>query len=134
MNIFILKFRYKDPAYNWVEWHMVKVIIRKLGFVVNWVELVMRYVRTIRYFMIVNGDPRGSIVPMRGLYQGDPLSLFLFPFCSEELSSFSCFACVDGLLLGVQASKGGPCISHLFFTDDKLIFSFMTAVGANIVV
>lgn len=62
---------------------------------------------------------------MCGSRQGDPLSLFLFIFCSEGLSSLLCLVHANDLFLGAQASRGGPRFSHLLFADDSLIFAFI---------
>ena len=42
--------------------------------------------------------------------------------CAEGLSALIKKASVDGLLEGISMSRGGPCLSHLFFVDDSLIF------------
>lgn len=47
---------------------------------------------------------------------------YLFLLCAEALSSMLTKANGDGALTGVPTSKRGPRISHLFFTDDSLLF------------
>ncbi|KAL0374377.1 UNVERIFIED_CONTAM: putative mitochondrial protein [Sesamum radiatum] len=58
----------------------------------------------------------------RSLRQGDPLSPYLFLFCSETLSDLFMEAQRSGSIRGVKIAKNAPCISHLLFVDDILIF------------
>ena len=71
---------------------------------------------------MVNGEPRGNIVPNRGLRQGDPLSLYLFLLCSEGFNGLIHHAVNEGKINGYALCRGGPKISHLFFVDDNLVF------------
>ena len=77
---------------------------------------------TVTYSLKINGVPSGSIIPTRGLRQGDPLSPYLFLICAEGLSTLIKKSVENGVLHGVAACKRGPSISHLFFADDNLIF------------
>jgi hypothetical protein len=96
--------------------------MHRMGFCEKWISLIMMCVTTVNYSILVNGDPCGSITPSRGLRQGDPISPYLFLICAEALSAMMAKANREGLLLGVPTSKRGPKISHLFFTDDSLLF------------
>ena len=48
------------------------------------------------FSIMVNGEPRGHILPTRGLRQGDPLSPYLFLLCSEGLNGRIQYAVNDG--------------------------------------
>ena len=74
-------------AYDRVEWCFLEEVMRKLGFNERWIALMMICAKTISYSMLVNGEPKGLIHPIRGIRQGDPLSPFLFLLCTEGLNS-----------------------------------------------
>ena len=71
---------------------------------------------------MVNGEPRGFFHPSRGLYQGDPLSPYLFLLCAEGFHSLIQQAVDNGEICGVSLCKEGPKITHLFFVDDSMLF------------
>ena len=86
----------------------------------------MRCVSSVTYAVQMNCQPYGHIVPTRGLQQRVPLSPYLFLICGEGLSTLSHKAVQNRTLKSVVASARGPTISHLFFTDDSLIFERAT--------
>ena len=93
-----------------------------MGFHAKWVQLIMACITTAHFSILVNGNPIGYIFPFRGLRQGDPLSPYFFLFCAEGLIALLRKAETNGIIRGVEASRGGPCISHLLFADDNLLF------------
>ncbi|KAL0387362.1 UNVERIFIED_CONTAM: hypothetical protein Sradi_2618000 [Sesamum radiatum] len=54
--------------------------------------------------------------------RGDPLSPYLFLFCTKSLSSLFRVAEERGTVLGVAICRGAPSISHLLFVDDTMVF------------
>ena len=74
------------------------------------------------YKISIGSQPCGMIIPTHGLWQGDPLTPYLFLLCAEGLSTLLNKATQRNDLKGLAASTRGPRISHLFFVDDSLIF------------
>ena len=111
-----------SKAFNRVEWGFIEGIMRKLGFNEKWINLVMMCISSVSYFVIINGDTYGNIVPSRGLRQGDPLSPYLFLLCVKGLSALLHEAARNQHLSGISISRGCPKITHLFFADDSLLF------------
>lgn len=74
-----------------------------------------------KFSILINGEAKGSIVPSRGLRQGDPLSPYLFLLITEGLSSLLREASSSGFLNGIDCSPTGPRISHLLFADNSLL-------------
>jgi len=78
----------------------------------------MQCVESVQYAVKVNHDLVGSIVPSRGLLQGDPLSPYLYLICVEGLSALIWQARLIGNLHGISIFPGAPEISHLLFADN----------------
>jgi exonuclease III len=75
-----------SKVYDRVKWAFLEAVMTKLGFATRWIKMVMECIRTVKYSIVVNGNPVGNIIPTRGLKQGDPLSPYLFILCAEALS------------------------------------------------
>ena len=65
----------------------------RVGFHEDWIDLIMKYVTTVKYRIKVNGEISEEIIPQHGLRQGDPLSLSLsiFSYCVQKLCHVYCF-------------------------------------------
>jgi hypothetical protein len=111
-----------SKSYNRVEWAFLEVVMHKLGFNEQWIQILMSCVRTISYSILINGQPYGNITPSQGIRQGDPLSPYFFIICVEAMSSLTHKEAREGRITGVPVFRGCTSIHHLFFPDDSLLF------------
>lgn len=93
----------------------------KLGFDERWVKLIMACVSSVKYKVRFNSMETDTIIPTRGIRQGDPLSPYLFLMIVEGLSCLIQRAEERGDLEGIKVCRGAPSVSHLLFADDSLI-------------
>lgn len=77
----------------------------------------------MRYSFLLQGKPRGYVIPSRGLRQGDPLSPYLFLLGAEGFSALLTQKACDGLLLGIAICLLAPRVNHLLFADNSLLFA-----------
>ena len=74
-----------EKVYDKLEWSFIKDMLVKINLLVDLVDIIMSCVLTVFTFIMVNGDALESIYPLRGIRQGDPLSLYLFILCMDYL-------------------------------------------------
>ena len=111
-----------SEAFDRVEWSFLRTLMLKLGFSSKWVDWIMTCIETVSYQVLINGEPKGSISPSRGIRQGDPLSPYLFIICTEALIARIKQAEWFGKIQGFHLSRASPPVSHLLFADDSLFF------------
>jgi hypothetical protein len=81
-----------------------------MGFSQEWVQMILRCVKNVRFSVKLNGS------------LSDPLSPYLFLFCVEGFSALLRRAQLDRQLSGVSFGTGGPTVTHLLFADDSVVF------------
>ncbi|OMO89581.1 reverse transcriptase [Corchorus capsularis] len=111
-----------QKAYDRIEWDFLEAVLQKMGFDEKWINWTMECVSTVRYSVVINGEPEGNINPTRGLRQGDPLSPYLFLFIVDVLSRMIIQETEGKQLSGMKLCRAGPEITHLIFVDDSLFF------------
>ena len=116
-----------SKAFDRVEWAFIERVMEKMGFNHRWINLIIQCVSSVSYSILINGEAHGTITPTKGLRQGDPLSPYLFLICAEGLSALIHEAAQNQLLNGISICRGCPIITHLFFTDDNLLFCKVNA-------
>ena len=111
-----------SKAYDRVELRCLDKIMEKLGFNSRWQNLMSQCISTVTYSIRINGKQCGQISPTRSLRQGNPLSPYLFLLCAKGLSAMIKKVVERGKMEGISICRGGPRISHIFFTDDSIVF------------
>ena len=82
-------------------------------------------ISTVKFSILINGNPKDFFGSSRGLRQGGPLSLLLFVIVMEALSWLLDGAVLAGHIFGFTVgprSHTPLMVTHLHFADDTLIF------------
>lgn len=111
-----------SKAFDRIEWSYLKQIMKKMGFDASWISTIMCCISTVSFSILINGSPRGLFSSSKGIRQGDPLSPYLFLLCAEGLYALINNSNRLGRLTDISFWSNSPCISHLLFADDSLIF------------
>ena len=86
----------------------------------------MQCVTTPSIAVLWNGSKLENFSPCRGIRQGDPISPYLFVLCIERLSHLINEEVRKGKWKSIRLSRRGPDLSHLFFSDDMMLFAEAT--------
>ena len=76
----------------------------------------------VTFAILVNGNAKGWVKAIRGLRQGDPLSVFFFTIVVDVLSRMMLRVEGSRLLDGFSASRNRTRVSHLQFAYDTIFF------------
>ena len=96
-----------------------------MNFPTLWINLVMECITTISYKILVDREQSYKFMPSKRLWQGDPISPYLFILLVNVLLAIL-HATQQGHLQGVKVSQHPPSITHLFYVDDLIIFFKVT--------
>lgn len=108
-----------SKVYDCVEWNFLYHMLICMGFHSTWIDWIMECVTFLTYSIQINGHRSEFSAPYRGLWQGNPISPYLFLICVEGLSN----RISQSTLRGLSISRRGPSITHPLFADDSILFS-----------
>ena len=119
-----------SKAYDRMEWQFLRDTMTHMGFDSVWINWIMQCVESVSFSVLINGSPKGTIQPQRGIQQGDPLSPYLFILCSEVLSHLLTTTAGIKRLKGMKISNTGPTINHLLL--QMMLSSFVMPIPNHV--
>ena len=120
-----------EKTYDHVNWEFLLYILQRCGFSKKWRKWIYFCISTVRFSILVNGNPCGFFPSSRGIRQGDPLSPLLFVIVMEALSRLIDKAIEAGLISGFSVGRevADPLmISHLHFVSLPFGFQYWLMV------
>ena len=103
--------------YNTMNWSFIKEMLVALNFPHKFIKIIMTFITSTSYILMINGSPTNSFAAKRGLRQGDPLSPLLFVIGMEYLSRS-----LKSGTFGFHPQCKVIKLTHLCFADDLMIF------------
>uniref|UniRef100_A0A8R7PE15 Reverse transcriptase domain-containing protein n=1 Tax=Triticum urartu TaxID=4572 RepID=A0A8R7PE15_TRIUA len=108
-------------AFDSVSWEYIIELMCKLGFPARWRDWITLLLSSSSSSCLINGIPGNRIDHLRGLRQGDPLSLLLFILCIDPLHRLLEAATRSGALSPIPGSTARMRTS--LYADDAVIFN-----------
>ena len=102
-------------AYDSLEWDFILTILRSIDFDPKFVNLIHQCISTVKFTLLLNGSKISTILPSRGLRQGDPLSPYLFILCVDVVARLINREVARGAIKGVKLGSRAVAISKLFY-------------------
>lgn len=63
-----------EKAFDKIQWGFNDYILLKKNYSNQWSSWMQSCFNSVQYSVLINGRPRGSMKPSRGICQGEPLS------------------------------------------------------------
>lgn len=108
-----------EKAFDHLEWSFIRETLIRFNFPLDLIDLIV-------VSILFNGGKLSAFNPSRGIYQGDPLSPYIFILCLEYLRLLIHEKTIDRTWKPIEASRYGPTFSHLFFRDGLILFDQAT--------
>lgn len=104
-----------------MDWNFVNDMLVALGFPARFIKILMTYLTSTRYSLLVNGSPMEAFPARRGLQQGDLISPLIFVLGMEYLSRVLNTNCNSSSFHYHSRCKTIK-LNHLCFADDLILF------------
>lgn len=110
-----------SKAYDKLEWNLMEMMLKKLGYAEAWILKIMKCVTSVSYAVLINGQQGTVISPTRGLHQGDLIFPYFYLLRAEGLSILLNEAERAKKITGVKVARCSP-VNYVFFADDNMVF------------
>ncbi|XP_025630405.1 uncharacterized protein [Arachis hypogaea] len=113
-----------EKAYDRIKWSFIKDTLMDIGLLTHIINLILSCISAAKMRILWNGEELGEFSPTRGIWQGDPISPYIFVLCIKFLSQLINAVVHHGFWNPIRIKRESPDISYLCFTDD-LILGFL---------
>lgn len=111
-----------SKAYYRLNWNYLKSILTASGFCDRWVNWIYEMVSTPNFSILLNGSTTPMFNAKWGLWQGDPISSFLFIIAAKGLERYLKKEPREGKIKGLRLLGNNLPITHQQFVDNIMIF------------
>ena len=101
-----------EKYYDKITWHYMVTTLEACGYTQHWITWIVSMVSTTSHLLLINGAHAKPFWPMRGIWQGDPLSPFLFILMMEGLGRSIKSATAAGEITGIKPFEKCPTSTH----------------------
>lgn len=112
-----------SKAYDRLDWKFIQNTLIEVGLPSHLIDIIMHRVTSVQSNAKWHSSRTEYFRTQKGIWQGDPLSPYLFVICMDKLSHLISEAVDDGVWLAPRSRHNGPIGSHLMSVDDLLLFS-----------
>lgn len=112
-----------EKAYDRMRWCFNQGTLERMQLPMIMTSTIMRCITSCSLNILWNKEPTETSPPTPVIHREDPLSPYIFAACMERLSHLIEKEYQVGRWKALQASHGGPKISHLIFADDVVLFT-----------
>lgn len=109
-------------AYDCLSWVSIRDTLQRTCILGSLINFIMKILTEGETTILWNGKLTVSFKPTRGVKQGDPLSPYIFVLCLERLSQLIQSFINQNKWKPIEVIKGGSTFSHIYFTDDFVLF------------
>ncbi|PKI42314.1 hypothetical protein CRG98_037285 [Punica granatum] len=110
-----------EKALDRLERSFIRKVLYYFGFPEKWIDMILSCISSTTMSIVFNGGCLESFKPSRGIWQGDPLSPYIFILCMEYLSNLIENEVDAGNWCDIKPFRGCFPISHLLFADDIIL-------------
>ena len=69
-----------------ISWNFISAVLFCMGYPMKWINLITQCTSTVEYNLLFNGQIASVFKPIRGIWQGDHLLLYLYIISANVLS------------------------------------------------
>lgn len=110
-----------EKAYDRLNWEFLDYMLQRMGFGIHWRKWMSKCYGLASYLVLLNGSPAEYFHDSCGLWQGDPLSPFLFLVVADAFGVMLSKSFQGGMHQGFEVTPNRMAATNLQFVDDTIV-------------